>query len=250
MPFCRLPLLALAALASAVSGVAQVAVTAPDFSYGQNFDRAEGWTSGNVAWENNVTFPGWHAALYDSDSGELTTPPRVFVTNGPPNDLSAFLIYRSAATPHEGALGAQGVDRHMPGVLGGGIFYGVHFVNRSGRTLDRVSLAYRVELWRGTTQNPQLTLTAAYLKGGETLTDEDEWTLITGAAYTTPRGRFPSATSLDGNLPENVVTFDVAIPDLALAPGQSLWIRWFDVNNRSTDHGIALDDFTATFTPR
>jgi uncharacterized protein len=48
---------------------------------------------------------------------------------------------------------------------------------------------------------------------------------------------------VDGNAPENGVRFNnLEVKGLSLAPGESVWVRWFDVNNRGPDHGIGLDD--------
>lgn len=231
---------------------AQVTITSTGEPYRQNFDRSDGWRAGSLQWTDNTLFPGWHAANYNSDSGDFITPNRVLVGSGEGGPVSTLRLYRSATQPADGALGSQAHDDHVPAANAGGVFLGLHLINGTGKPVTRVTVSYRVELWRLSTTGRQATLSAAFLVGGERLTDEDEWTLIPGASFTTPRTEPPGgpkeATNVDGNTPAYVTVFkDVALPSLTLAPGQSLWIRWFDVNNRGVDHGIALDDVEVRF---
>lgn len=236
-------------LASVVS--ARVEIRSVGQVYREDFNRAGGWVAGSAPWVNNETVPGWYAAYYNSTNGEFTTPDRIFITDGQANSVSSLRIYRPFDQREDGALGSQAYDAHAPGPGGGGIFYGVGLVNRTSRPITSFTLSYNVELWRVAVQGRQLTLTAAYLAGGDSITDEDEWTLIPGTAYTTPRGSAPgarTAVNVDGNADENRTAFtDLRVDGFRLAPGQTLWIRWFDVNNRGNDHGIAIDDVEIRF---
>lgn len=259
MPFIKPTAVRLLALAAFVSGPlvislsAQVEIRNASEVYRQDFNRAEGWVAGALAWTDNALFPGWYAAYYNSNTGEFTTPEQIFVTDGQASNVSSMRLYRSFEAREDGSLGSQAFDQHVPGPGGGGIFYGVHLVNRTSRTLTSFTLSYYVELWRVAVQGRHPTLSAAYLVGGQSLTDDDEWTLIPGSAYTTPRGSAQgarTAVNVDGNADENRTAFTgIKIEGITIAPGQSLWIRWFDVNNRGNDHGIGIDDVEIRFGP-
>jgi hypothetical protein len=241
-------------VALAPSLPAQVDYTEPGRPYLQTFDLAEGGFAA-LPWTDNQTFRGWFALFYDGLRATYTVPETILPTSGPGRLDTAFYLYRpeprASATPLDAALGTQPTDQRAPGVGSGGIFYGVALVNRTNTTLDRLRLSYRVELWRlATTRNKQSTLSASYRVGGQGLA-EGAWTLVPGGVYTTPLAAEPDtqARSLDGNAPEHRSPFDLALAGLALAPGQTLWIRWFDVNNSLADHGIGLDDVSITLSP-
>jgi|GEM_PF-6816349 hypothetical protein len=83
----------------------------------------------------------------------------------------------------------------------------------------------------------------------------DSWSLINGSSYTTPQSGTGtgSTASIDGKDPANIVSFsNLLVEGLHVATGQSLWIRWFDVNNQGAEHGIGLDElvFSATAIPK
>jgi hypothetical protein len=252
-------------LALAAPAAAQIEYSTPGRPYVQNFDHPDAADAGILSWVDNSTFGGWFAAYYDGLRGTFSPVDNIVATSGAGRLEHAFYLYRSdpvraagsaRANPPprpDAALGTQPSDTRCPGVGSGGIFYGVALVNRSGVTLETLRLSYRVELWRlAFTPAKQSTLTASYRVGGDSLTSGN-WTLIPGAVYTTPHageGEGSNARSLDGNAPENVTPFpDLVVGNLALAPGQTLWIRWFDVNNRLADHGIGLDDVSITLLP-
>ncbi|MCU0791580.1 MAG: hypothetical protein MUE42_01720 [Opitutaceae bacterium] len=250
-------LLAFAALFSASPVFAQVAYPRAGEAYVQTFDILAANSTLAQPWTDNVTIPGWFAALYDGSLGGHSAPDNILPTTGPGRLDSAFYFYRShtlttSKTPPDAALGSQPTDQRCPGVNSGGIFYGVALVNRTDATLDTLRVAYRVELWRLTvTPAIQNTLTASYRIGGDDLVN-GIWTLLPGATYSTPQagpGETGSARSLDGNASENTTPFDITVRGLALAPGETLWLRWFDVNNRGADHGIGLDDVAITLLP-
>lgn len=48
----------------------------------------------------------------------------------------------------------------------------------------------------------------------------------------------------DGNAAENRTLVSGSLDGLALAPGETVWIRWSDFNAAGADDGLAVDDFT------
>jgi hypothetical protein len=49
---------------------------------------------------------------------------------------------------------------------------------------------------------------------------------------------------MNGNLPANRRRVTGIIPNLALQPGDTLWIRWSDFDSESFDDGLAIDSFS------
>jgi hypothetical protein len=232
---------------------AQVLYTTPGAPYVQSFNHPEAATALRLDWADNITFNGWFAAYYDGVRNTATAPAQLMVTAGAGRNEVAFYLYRTDAAPTDGALGAQPTDERCPGVGAGGIFYGVALLNATNAPLTRATLSFRAEQYRlAVTPARQATLSASYRIGGDKL-DGGEWTVIPGSIYTTPlagEGEGQTARNLDGNAPAHVVAFtDLKIEALKLPPGERLWIRWFDVNNRLADHGVGIDDVTLTLTP-
>lgn len=235
-------------IAGAFSASAQVNYTKVNSVYTQDFNNVAGWSGTSAKWTDNSTIPGWFAAYYNSAKKTFSTPARVSLSEGQGAGLS---IYRDVDDTKEGALGSQSADEICPDALAGGIFYGVQITNKTDHVLTQFSIGYRVELWRlSSTKAVQATLMASYKIGGGSLTD-GAWSVISGTSYTTPRASIDEvAISVDGNKPENQVQFPkVIVTGVKIPPGESVWIRWFDVNNRLLDHGAAIDDFTFSAAP-
>lgn len=237
-----------ACLGGAPAVVAQVNYDRPGNVYSQDFNNAAGWPVADIKWEDNVTFPGWYAAYYDSTKSAFITPAKLGMSDG---QGVGFNLYRGVTERTNGALGGQAADEVTPEAGVGGIFYGVQITNKTDRELTQFSFGYKVGLWRlASPKGQQATLMASYKVGGGSLKD-GAWTVIAGSSYTTPRGGNGSmASSVDGAVPENQVDFSkITVTGVKIPPGESLWIRWFDVNNRGLDHGVALDDFKFTASP-
>lgn len=251
MPASRFLRLLAFSLATGAPLAAQIDYATPGRLYLQDFNHRELRSAASFAWDDNHTFPGWFAAYCQGAPAVFTPPPVVLVTEGRGQTHIGFYLYHGALSPHDGALGSQATDEKTPGVGTGGVCYGLALANRTGQVLTRFTLSYRVELWRlAANPAPQATLVASYRVGGASL-GEGEWTAIPGSAYATPA---PAAGvqpgNLDGNAPENVVSFgELDVTGLRIPPGETLWIRWFDVNNRQTDHGIGLDDVALSLAP-
>lgn len=258
-----LRLLTLLGIAAVAPLAAQIDYTRPGVAYVQDFNLPAAAETALLDWTDNVTFPGWFAAYFDGKRSVWSTPEHVLPSSGVGKNEYAFYLYRSepprgattANAPRriDAALGSQPSDARCPGVGSGGMFYGVALTNRTEHTLHTLRLGYRVELWRVSNASaPQRTLVASCRVGGDNLVDGD-WIAIPGSDYTTPRGgggEGASPISVDGNAPENITAFtDLELGDLSIAPDQTVWIRWFDVNNRSADHGVGIDDVRITLLP-
>ncbi|MGC3956478.1 MAG: hypothetical protein QM813_00420 [Verrucomicrobiota bacterium] len=58
-----------------------------------------------------------------------------------------------------------------------------------------------------------------------------------------------TAAALDGNLAANQVSFaNIVLPGVTLNPGQEIFLRWLDIDDGGNDHGLAIDNFSVSFT--
>lgn len=230
--------------AAAVAGVAQaqVAYTSAGTAYSQNFDTLASSGIGNP-WSNNSTLAGWFLyrqpapgialTTYDAATGSSTT--------------GTFKSY-GAAGSSERALGGLGAgstyfDSPAPGAVAGWI--AVAFNNATGGTLDSFTVSYDGEQWRNSGNTAAHTMRFEYGFG-------DPFTSVT--AWTAPGGTFDWAAivtgspagALDGNSTGLVAGRGGTISGLSWAAGDTLWMRWVEVNDTGDDHGLAIDNFSFT----
>lgn len=246
-------------LAGAAGANAQVSYSVAASTYTQTFSAPSGLSFDSHAWTDNSTYAGWYAASYNSNANTWSTPGSFYATNGINGGSTDFRWYRAGDGSTSLTLGAQVTDAQSSGTNGSsGAYYGVEIRNDTGSALTGFTLSYQVEMWRQASGSApvQNTLVAAYrvTDAAQSFSVLDGWSLIDGSSYTTPKGGTGTGSleSINGKDPENIVTFsDLVVDGLSIADGQSLWIRWFDVNNSGVDHGIGLDNvaFSATAIP-
>lgn len=157
----------------------------------------------------------------------------------------------SGSTTSYGTTSAP--DRAL-GSLGSGTFaprYGISIVNTTGQTLSTFTLGYTGEQWRHGGALIPNKLAFSYATGAIDIN-----TVVTGGFTAAPALDFtaPIATAttsaLDGNLAANrVVIAPVTITGLTWTPGQTLVLRWTDVDDSGSDDGLGIDDLTFTAVP-
>ena len=132
-------------------------------------------------------------------------------------------------------------DRALGSLAAGSHAASLAFIveNQTGETLTRFVVSVCGEQWRFGNGTPN-TLTFEYQIGavdiaaaGIGVSALDFTAPITGG----------STGALDGNDPANRVRLDAEVTGISWAPGQSLMLRWQDVNDTGSDDGLALDDF-------
>ena len=175
---------------------------------------------------------GWTLAKY----GGTGTVATFRADTGTSNSGSVY-SYGSAASP-ERALGS---------IASGSVVsrFGVTFVNNTGSTITQFTLGYTGEQWRnGGNVNAQ-TLSFSYLVGATDI-NTGTFTAATALDFVSPTTG-ATAAALDGNATANRrVIAPVTITGLSWAPGQALVLRWTDVDDSGSDHGLAIDDLTFT----
>ena len=210
----------LAALAANASPAAAISLSVP---YVQNFDTLAASGAGN-AWTDDSTLNGWYStrSLYSADAGSSST--------------GALYSYGSSSTTDR-ALGTLASNST------GDIYYGVKLINDTAQTINVITVTYTGEQWRNGGNIAVQTTVFAYQVDAASLTT-GPWTDVPVLNFASPVHTSP-AGALDGNAAANRTTLSAVI-NLVAAPGQTVLLRWLDVNDSGTDHGLAIDDLSVT----
>ncbi|MFT3685851.1 MAG: hypothetical protein QM783_13170 [Phycisphaerales bacterium] len=172
------------------------------------------------------------------------------------NTTGSFYSF-GAASSNERAFGAIGSGGTYYGSQANGAVCGwiaVSLTNGTADTLTDVTIGFDGEQWRdggssGVTPAAQ-TMVLEYGFGA---------TFGAVTAWTAPGGAFnwssPVITNtgggamVDGNDAGRVAGRGGTISNLAWEPGQTMWVRWVEVNDAGNDHGLAIDNFSFSATP-
>jgi len=210
-----------------------------------------------------VTFATTHAAAVsytggaiteDFDYPKLAKEPDAFMepfpTAGLPgwdSDEGNYTVMDGTTTT--GALYSFGMesenDRALGSIASGGtgvVFYGLELQNDTLNSYTGFKMLYTGEQWRQTTAvqnvlNFQYSLTATSVSSSLGYTGVSS--LDFGAIH------FGSATGgLDGNADGNHTTLSdtVSFGGDTWDPGETLFIRWRDMNDAGSDQGLGVDD--------
>ena len=220
-----------------LTAVSQVSITTPGAggAYSQNFDGA---FLGTFNYNLNNNAPenlGWYSLR---ESG-VTINPNTFNASIGILPVGQFYNYGELLD----------ADRAFGSVATGGtsdMFYGLRFQNDTGSTIQSVRLQYTGEQWR-TFFPLEQTLVFGYQVSALDITSLNALTFtpVPALDFTTPVNTFAGA--LNGNLPENRVTFDQTFV-VAIAPGSEIMLRWEHVPVAALiGHGLAIDDVIVTF---
>jgi len=207
-------------------------------SYSQNFDSLIN-TGTNQSWANNSTLPGWYLFRQPSPGTAITT----YNADSGGSATGSFYSY--------GATGSS--ERALGGIGSGNDYFGspstsevagwiaLALNNTTGATIGQINLSFDGEQWRnGGNTNPQ-TMVFEYGLGA---------TFGAVSTWLTPSGNFnwasPIATStagsVDGNAAGLVSNRGGTLSSLSWANGNTLWLRWREVNDAGNDHGLAIDN--------
>lgn len=208
---------------NAQSGPRPAAAISLSLPYTQDFNTLA--TSGTSnAWTDDSTLNGWYSTrtTYAADTGTSQT--------------GALYSYGSSSATDRalGTLVTNGT---------GDIYYGVKLLNDTAQTINVITVTYTGEQWRNNGNTAVQTIVFAYQIDAASLTT-GPWTDVPALDFASPI-HTSSGTALDGNAAANRTTLSAVI-NLVLAPGQTVLLRWFDVNDSGNDHGLAIDDFSVT----
>ncbi len=209
-------------------------------NYTQNFDTLPNATT--TAWTNDSTLSGWYA----EKSLPVDAPTVVNILGNSGASNSGALYSFGSASTTERALGSLGSG--TPGNLA----YGVLLQNTSSGPLLINSIAYTGEQWRNGGNMSVQPLAFSYNQSPSPFTAltpgtplPSGWTAVTSLDFMT-RTNTAAAAALDGNLAANRTALTNS-PNIPVPAGEYILLRWLDVNDAGSDHGVSLDDLTVSW---
>ena len=229
--------------------------------YSQNFNSLSNSNAGNgmQPWTNNITLGGWFAYrsmpgntnVIGRDAGTWNATAEYRVSAGPGTAGNLFSL--GELNESERALGSIAAGSPI-----GDHAYGVVLRNTTGTELTNFRLSYTGEQWAAIFAFfPHLlefdfavsaTLpTSAFLSGGNTAS----YTRVPLLDFAALQNGLMGPENLNGNLAKNRLlgTNGPAGSDFVWPNNQYLVLRWFDDNDDSLDHALALDDLSFVATP-
>jgi endonuclease/exonuclease/phosphatase family metal-dependent hydrolase len=204
-------------------------------SYTQRFDSLA--TSGTSnPWQNNSTLPGWYAqktvgsaiTTYRADDGASSAP--------------ALCSFGSSGSTNR-ALGS------VVSPLSGSIAYGIRFTNNTDSIRSNITVFVTGEQWRdgGTLATQALAFSWQASDSPITNLFTGAWTDFNALDFASPVAGGAAAT-LNGHLATNRQVFDgIRLDGVEVLPGQELFLRWLDIDDAGSDHGLGIDDLTVNF---
>jgi hypothetical protein len=156
-------------------------------------------------------------------------------------------VFLANGTASIGNLGTSGsTDRAlggMPNSASGDLYHQLAIKNDSGNPITSFVLSYTGEQWANAPSTNPDSLTVWF---SDNNASSGFVTMGTAFTFTAPHSNASGAV-LDGNAAANRTaisgTFTPAIP---VAAGNTFYIRWYDKNDGTQDHVLALDDLTVT----
>lgn len=209
----------------------QISLNQLNTTYSETFNTL--LSSGSATWNDNSTLQGW----YHSRTGTGTT----YLTGTGSSNTGGLYSFGSAASSDR-ALGGVPSSNATVGAL----TWGVRLVNNTGQTVNSITVSYYGEQWRVSGVNASQTISFYYQIGSNlTSLTAGTWSPNTFMDFASPVPN-GSAAALDGNAAANRVllsqTFSVTI-----AAGEEIMLRWVDIDHAGADHGMAIDDFSVSF---
>ncbi len=210
----------------------QVSITATG-TYSQDFNSL--LASGSATWVDNSTLANWYAQRTAAGSFNLSASAGTS-TGG----LYSF----GTGTNSDRAFGTVG------SATPGSFAYGVVFQNNSGSTVTLGALSYVGEQWRNSAAAAQ-SVTVWYQISGTSITNfsagnDSGWTSLSALGFTSPITG-GTAGNLDGNLSANRTSLSDNLNSITLSSGQYLAIRFGDIDHTGSDHALAIDDFSLSY---
>ena len=204
--------------------------------YGQNFDGLGSAT----AWSNDSTLPAW--SLFTRSSNAVTS---IRAGNGGDTAGSFYSFGTPAAADRAlGGIGSGASYFESPatGAVAGWIAVAIR--NGTGLPQAAFSVRYDGEQWRNGGNTAAHTMTMQYGYGA-TFSSVASWTTAGAAFGFTSPVATATAGALDGNAAANRVAGigGTVVPDVPWGAGTTLWVRWVEVNDFGSDHGLAIDNF-------
>ncbi len=232
-------------------GVQAQVLLSGGLTYTQNFDSlSNAPDAGSATWTDNATpgLTGWFASRAYTAGTTSAYGPFAYTTyrigNGSANNGSVWSFGTSGASDR--ALGSLGSGTPKTNV------FGVWFKNDTASTVNTLTVGYTGEEWRNGGNTAVQTLAFSYQVNSTGFTSpigvdsapNNGWVGFSALDFLTPTTG-ATATALDGNAAANRTVFaPTVLTGVTLNPGDSIFIRWLDIDDSGNDHGLAVDDFS------
>ncbi|MBA4292647.1 hypothetical protein C0431_06710 [bacterium] len=220
-----------APLCLATSALAQVSFTGG--TYTQNFNSLP--STGSATWTNNSTLVGW-SAITDA-TASITT-----VGAGVGTSTTAGLYGFGIASASDRAIGFVASNAFTGASSTGRGYIGVLIQNTSSDVLENIVVGYTGEQWRKENNSSANALSFSYSLNNTSLTS-GVYNFVNPMGFASPITGATSATALDGNQNANRAVLSTSLTGVSLNPGDTIMIRFIDLNDSGNDHILAVDDF-------
>jgi hypothetical protein len=238
--------LVLTSLAIALAGAATLAnaaivVSAAGQGYTQSFD-ALASSGATVVWANDSTLSGWSLFRQPTPATAITS----YAAGNGSGNAGSFYSF-GATSSSDRALGSLGSGGAYFGSPGSGVTAGwiaAEFRNDSGQNLSGFSLSFNGEQWRngGNTSSQSMVLEYGF---GSSFGAVSNWVSPGGLFDWSSLVNTASAAAVDGNGAGLVAGRGGAV-NTPWNAGDTLWVRWAEVNDVGNDHGLAIDNLSFT----
>lgn len=197
------------------------------------------------SWTNNVTLPGWYI-------GSTGTTPTVLSYI---NVKSTWLADSAAVGSKTGFVNIgynfesdRSIGYFIANAVGNG-YFGVKIKNADDtKKIKSLKVKFVGKQWSSSHTVVQDLIFSYKVNAADLEIGSDEgWIAVDALKFSSPSLNTKKGTTkfINGNESQNRVeletTFDVAIPK-----GDIVWLRWYDVNDESTDHILTIDDLEVT----
>ncbi len=216
------------------AGFAQTTVSG---SYSQDFNTLASTGTAN-SWVQDSTISEWWAFRFPN-STQVWVDVTQYAANDGTTATGTLYSYGSTASS-ERALGSVGSGNDASG----GYRYGTGFTNGFLNAITDLDISYRGETWRvGTTTNTN-NVEFQYSKNAAGVNDNTgTWIDFDPLDYKEANNSVAGA--LDGNV--WFLQKQGSITGLDIAPGSTIWMRWWDIDHVGADYGLAIDDLSIRF---
>lgn len=245
-------LFAAAAAALAAFGTpahAVVSLNAASDVYTQSFDTlAAATSSSNVAWANDSTLAGWF--LFNRANGTAASTYRG--DNGGSNTGYFYSYGTTGASDRAlGSIGSSSSSGYWGTVSSGTVagYIALAVKNNTGAALDSFQLQFDGEQWRDGGNNPAVAQAMTVQYGfGDAFNTVASWTSLSALTFSSPTFT-TTGKALNGNATANrVAGLSAQVQTPAWSQGSTLWVRWAEVNDNGSDHGLAIDNVQLSVT--
>ncbi|HEX7904050.1 MAG TPA: choice-of-anchor J domain-containing protein [Chitinophagaceae bacterium] len=181
---------------------------------------------------NNLTIPGW----FMTESGGGARDNEQYAVDPGSSNTGDTYSYGTAGS----------TDRALGQLRSGTLIsiFGAGFTNNSGSTITSLTISYTGEQWRlgAITRTDQIDF--QYSTNATSITT-GTWADANSLDFVSPFTT--TAGALDGNAAANRAALTLTITGLNIANGATFFIRWTDVDATGADDGLAVDDFSLSF---